>query len=125
MAIILVVEDNPDNSALAEKILKHLGHSPIICDTGESARAWILENRPDLILMDISLPDANGFELLGDLRAEGRMNGIPCIVLTAHSLASYRERAENEGVDAFLVKPFTPRDLIALVSRFIPNGATK
>lgn len=122
MGQVLVVEDNPDNSTLAEKILNHLGHHPIVCDTGQSAREWAGENLPDLVLMDVTLPDINGFDLIQELRTDPRFSRVPFVVLTAHSLQSYQDRARDEGIDGFLVKPFMPRQLIDIVSKFLPRG---
>jgi CheY-like chemotaxis protein len=122
MALILVVEDNPDNSMLAEKILRHVGHEPVVCETGSIARAWFQAHVPALVLMDLTLPDVDGFDLIGEMRADPRYSNIPFAILTAYAMTDYRERAEREHIDGYLVKPFMPRELMDLVHRLLPAG---
>ena len=83
------------------------------------------EIRPDLILMDISIPRMDGWEATRILRGDSRTSAIPIIALTAHALADDRERAAEVGFTSYLAKPIEPRVVVAEVRRWIGEGAAK
>lgn len=108
VATILIVEDSPDNMKLFRTILTLHGHDVLGLGGGEGLVRYVLDTRPDLILMDIQLPERDGFALLADLRAElsGR---IPVVALTAHAMSGDRERALAAGFDGYITKPIDIR----------------
>jgi len=116
---ILIVEDNEDNSLLVDKILKYYGFTTKIVDHGKDAIDYCEKNLPDLILMDLSLPDIDGIEVSRLLRKNPRFKKVPIIALTAHTLQGLEEIAQEAGLNDFLAKPFLPNDLINLVKKYL------
>jgi CheY-like chemotaxis protein len=104
VAKILVVEDNADNMKLVRAVLTIRGHVVTGLPGGEGLMDTVRGERPDLILLDIQLPGADGFQLLSLLR--GEMSVLPPVVaLTAHAMSGDRERALSAGFDGYLTKP--------------------
>ncbi len=101
---IAVVEDNPDNRMLVEAILDEL-YDIVEFETGQQAVAELVEAEPDLILLDISLPEMDGTEVLEWIREQESLAGLPVIALTAHAMAGDREKYLNLGFDDYLTKP--------------------
>jgi two-component system cell cycle response regulator DivK len=119
MATVLIVEDNVDNEAIFRLILEHSGYSVISAFDGEEGVRLARERRPDLILMDISIPKVDGYEATRLLKADSSTAGIPIVALTAHALAQDRKNAAEAGCDAYLAKPVEPRRVVEEVIRFI------
>lgn len=122
MKNILIVEDNEDNSLLAEKILIFYGFHPIIVPNGKEALEYCENHQPDLILMDLSLPDIDGMEVTRQLRKKPQYQKIPIIALTAHTQRDLQETTQEAGLTDFLGKPFLPPDLIALVKKYTASS---
>lgn len=119
-AHILVVEDNPVNYELVNKILKHMGHRSTTITDGETAYKWCQENAaPDLILMDISLPGMDGQQLTGKIREMPGYSDTPIVALTAHAMKGDDERFLSAGCDRYLAKPFGLAQLVALVNEIL------
>jgi len=99
-----VIEDNPDNRELLRAILGHLYH---VTDysTGQEALEGIRKDRPDVILLDISLPGMDGLEILEKIRAEADLREIPVIALTAHVVSGDREKYLAAGFNDYIAKP--------------------
>lgn len=116
---ILIVEDNEDNRLLAEKILKYYGFKTAITPNGEEALEYCKTHQPDLILMDLSLPDIDGMEVTRLLRKNPSYQQVPIIALTAHALHGIQETTQEAGLNDFLAKPFLPNDLIHLVRKYL------
>ena len=116
---ILIVEDNEDNSLLAAKILQYYGFKTTIAEGGNEALDFCKEKQPDLILMDLSLPDIDGIEVSRILRKKPHLQQVPIIALTAHTLQGIQETAQEAGLNDFLAKPFLPHDLINLVQKYL------
>lgn len=121
---ILLVEDHPDNLNIYRLVLEHFGYEVAAAGDGEAALRAVRENPPDLILMDISIPLMNGWEVTAILKADGATRHIPVVALTAHAMAADRARAEETGFDGFLAKPVEPRQLVTEVGRFLESRAT-
>ena len=102
---ILYVEDNEDNIYILESRLKRQGHTVVIARDGASGVQLAASERPDLILMDLSLPVLDGWEATRQLKAEARTSSIPVIALTAHAMAGDRQKALSAGCDDFDTKP--------------------
>jgi CheY-like chemotaxis protein len=117
--LILIVEDNEDNYVLADKILKHTGFNTCIKSTGKEVLDWCQNNVPDLILMDISLPDIEGTEVTKTLRTMNAFHNIPIIALTAYAMESELKKAIDSGCNSYLTKPFMPMDLIKKVKEYL------
>ena len=121
-AQVLVVEDNEKNMKLFRDVLLAAGYRTLEATTGEEAVAVAAEHSPDLVLMDIQLPDIDGIEALGRLRADGRTASLPVLALTAQAMEGDRERFLAAGFDGYLSKPVNVVDLVATVARYCEAG---
>jgi two-component system, cell cycle response regulator DivK len=120
---LLLVEDNEDNRIIYSTVLRHTGYEVIEALDGVQAVELARSRHPDLILMDISIPEIDGWEATRILRQDPTTRDIPIIALTAHALADDRERASAVGFTAYLAKPIEPRAVVAEVRRWIGSGA--
>jgi signal transduction histidine kinase/CheY-like chemotaxis protein len=116
---ILVAEDNPVNQLLVIKLLKKLGHTAETAGTGREAVARYEAAVPDAILMDVQMPEMDGFEATAAIRAIEAATGrrTPIIALTAHALQGYREECLEAGMDDYLTKPIKLDDLARALAR--------
>ena len=112
---ILVVEDNDKNMKLFRDVLHANGYYTLEATTGARAVELASERLPDLVLMDIRLPDVDGVEVLGRLRADERTVDIPVLAVTAQAMEGDRERFLAAGFDGYLAKPVEVRELAAAV----------
>ena len=112
---ILVVEDNEKNMKLFRDVLVATGYRTLEATTGGEAVDMASEHTPDLVLMDIQLPDLDGVQALHRLRANERTATIPVLALTAQAMQGDRERFLAAGFDDYVSKPVNVRDLIATV----------
>jgi two-component system cell cycle response regulator DivK len=112
---ILVVEDNEKNMKLFRDVLAATGYRTLEATTGGEAVDMASEHAPDLVLMDIQLPDLDGVEALRRLRADARTATIPVLALTAQAMRGDRERFLAEGFDGYVSKPVNVRELIGIV----------
>ena len=119
---MLLVEDNEDNRIIYSTVLRHVGYDVIEALDGAEAIALARSARPDLILMDISLPEIDGWEATRILRLDIATRGIPIIALTAHAMPDDREKAAQIGFTSYLAKPIEPRAVVAEVRRWIGGG---
>lgn len=101
---IAVVEDNPDNRLLVQALLEDR-FDIVEFETGVGAVAGLLDAKPDLVLLDISLPEMDGTEVLAWIREQKELQGLPVIALTAHAMAGDREKFLAAGFDDYLTKP--------------------
>ena len=104
-AQVLVVEDNEKNMKLFRDVLQASGFRTLEATTGEQAVELAVEHAPDLVLMDIQLPDIDGVEALGRLRADARTASIPVLALTAQAMQGDRERFLDAGFDGYYRSP--------------------
>ena len=118
---ILVVEDNEDNLTVLCDELEYVGYEVISAANGEEAIEKTFTERPDLILMDISIPVIDGWEVTRRLKADPKTESIPIIALTAHAMAGDAEKAKAAGCDGYIAKPCTPDEVAAKVSHFFPR----
>jgi two-component system cell cycle response regulator DivK len=115
---VLVVEDNERNMKLFRDVLQASGYRTLEATTGERAVKLVIEHAPDLVLMDIQLPDIDGVEALDRLRSDERTASVPVLALTAQSMEGDRERFLAAGFDGYLSKPVNIADLVATVKRY-------
>jgi CheY-like chemotaxis protein len=110
---ILLAEDNLVNQKLAVRMLENRGHTVLVAHDGREALA-ILESEPvDLVLMDVQMPDVDGFQATAAIREREKTSGshLPIVALTAHALKGDKERCLENGMDAYLSKPIRAQDL--------------
>ena len=116
--IILVVDDDKTNLSLAQRILGPQ-YRIAACNSGSAALTYLETHRPDLILLDINMPEMNGFEVMGKIRSNIQTESIPVIFLTADNLAETEIKCFQLGAMDFVVKPFVPDILLSRVSKTI------
>lgn len=119
---VLLVEDNEDNRIIYSTILRHFGFRVSEAHNGEEGIAKARTEKPDLILMDVSIPIIDGWEAALVLKHDAGTRDIPIIALTAHALASDREKAMEVGCDGYLAKPCEPHAVVAEVQKFLGHG---
>ena len=112
---ILIVEDNEKNLKLVRDILLAIGYETLEARNAESGVALATSELPDLVLMDIGLPDVDGVTALGRLRADARTSSIRVVALTAYAMADDRERLLGAGFDGYLQKPINVRAFPKLI----------
>ena len=113
MTSILVVDDEPDIALICKLALNLAGYEVDQADTGQSALDYLADHSPDVVLLDLRLPDLSGWEVLEKLREREQLAGLRVILFSAH--ASAAQSAVEAGCVSFIAKPFTPDDLVAHV----------
>jgi two-component system, cell cycle response regulator DivK len=108
--LILIVDDNAQNRKLARDVLRFAGFRTLEAEGGVTGIAAAVEHRPDLVLMDIRMPDMNGTEALRQLRDDERTAQIPIVALTSSTMLGDRERFLDDGFDGYLRKPISVRE---------------
>ena len=124
-AQILVVEDNEKNMKLFRDVLAATGYRTLEATTGSQAVDLATEHVPDLVLMDIQLPDIDGVEALARLRADDRTASLPILALTAQAMEGDRERFLAAGFDGYLSKPVDVADFVATVRRYCESASAE
>jgi two-component system, cell cycle response regulator DivK len=117
--MILCVEDNPQNMRLVRKILAGAGYQVIEAVDGLSGLQAIEEQMPDLVLIDINLPDIDGLEVTARIKAIPSLAVIPVVALTANAMHGDRERCLAAGCSGYVPKPITKNELLTTVAHFI------
>ena len=125
MSTILIVEDNEKNMKLVRDILKHKGHETIEAVTGGDGVRLALERVPDLILMDIQLPDIDGIEALRRIRAVAALDATPVLAVSASVMPDDQQKIITSGFDAFVTKPIALKPFLETVQRFLAGGRAK
>jgi CheY-like chemotaxis protein len=115
MPRLLIVEDNAENRDMLSRRLARRGFTIAVAEDGRSGVAAVREARPDLVLMDLGLPEIDGCEATRRLKADPDTSAIPVIALTAHALAEDRARALAAGCDEFDTKPVELDRLLAKI----------
>jgi two-component system, cell cycle response regulator DivK len=118
---ILVVEDQEDNRIILRRLLSNAGYDLIEAVNGEDGVALALSTRPDLILMDIQLPVMDGSEATRRIKSNAELKSIPVIAVTSYALSGDEAKARAAGCDAYVAKPFSPRQLLAKVREYLPT----
>lgn len=116
---ILVVDDNQDSRELVVKILKNRGYQMIEAVDGEEALEKAIAENPDLILMDISIPKLDGYEVTRRLKSQIKFKDTPIIALTAHAMKGDREKAFEAGCEGYISKPINVRELPDQVKAYL------
>ena len=118
-AQVLVVEDNPRNMKLFRDVLHGSGCRTLEASTGEEAVALATKHRPNLVLMDIQLPEVSGLEVTKWLKDDPELKSIPVVAVTAFAMKGDEERIREGGCEAYLSKPISVGKFIETVRRFI------
>lgn len=120
MKKIAVVEDNPDNRLLVHVMLDPF-YEVVEYETGSEALAGLRKNKPDVVLLDISLPEMDGTEVLRRIRADETLRDLPVIALTANAMAGDREKYFAAGFDDYVAKPIVDEALLLeAITRHLP-----
>lgn len=119
---ILYIEDNEYNRKIVRQLLVRTSYRLVEAVDGESGVALAQQELPQLILMDVQLPKMSGLDATRILKADPRTSHIPIIVITSFALSGDREKAATAGADNYLAKPYSPRDLLALVRQYLPES---
>jgi two-component system, cell cycle response regulator DivK len=120
MATILVVEDTPANLALARKLLRAAQHDVLTAETATAGIASTRERLPDLVLMDLGLPDMDGWEALKEIRADASTSGVRVVAFTAHAMVGDCERVLAAGFNGYLSKPINFSTFAEQVEELLP-----
>jgi CheY-like chemotaxis protein len=116
---ILIVEDNPEVVDLVQMILEHLGYAPIVAMTGKQGVDLATSLLPDLVLLDISLPDMDGFTVACQIRQNQKTQSIPILATTGKVSFEDRERCLNHGCNDYISKPYTPKQLASRIEKLL------
>jgi CheY-like chemotaxis protein len=124
MANILVIDDTADNRDIITRQLHYAGHSVITAENGLAGIANAQRHLPDLIVIDLIMPEIDGLQAIERLRADSRCAHLPILAITARALADTARQAHEAGCDAFMSKPFLMVDLLDKVHRLIDRQCT-
>jgi len=116
---ILVIEDQEDNRAILRDLLNSAGFEVIEAHNGEDGVKMAGNVRPDLILMDIQLPVMDGYEATRRIKSDPELSAIPVIAVTSYALSGDEDKAKSAGCNAYISKPYSPRELLAKVRDFL------
>ncbi len=119
---VLVVDDEPNIVLSLEFLMREAGFEVEIARNGQEALAAIARRPPDVLLLDVMMPEMDGFEVCERLRADPRGRATKVVMLTARGRDSERQRGLALGADAYVTKPFSTRDLVARVKAMLEEG---
>jgi two-component system cell cycle response regulator DivK len=119
---ILYIEDNDYNRKIVRQLLSRTAYRLLEAKDGEEGVAAALREAPDLILMDVQLPKLSGLDATRALRADPKTAETPIVVVTSFALSGDDTRAMAAGATAYLAKPYSPRDLLALIRKLLPES---
>jgi len=119
---ILVVDDNPSNLKLFTYLLALPGYAVTTAASAEQALDVLSHLVPDLIIMDLQLPDVDGLTLTRQLKADPKMKGVPIVAVTASAMKGDEEKARAAGVDGYMSKPVEKRAFRAMVASYLDRG---
>jgi two-component system cell cycle response regulator DivK len=124
MTQIVVIEDNEQSARMAEKLLKHAGHEVTLAEDGESGLTTVLEMMPDLVLIDLGLPDVDGQTVVAMMRQQPNLDHMPIIAFTAWPEDAAAEMARAYGCDGVINKPIDTRQFATQVEAFLHIAAS-
>jgi CheY-like chemotaxis protein len=124
---VLVAEDNPVNQKLAQHLLERRGHTPIVVTNGRDAVERLQADDFDLVLMDLQMPEMDGFEATAAIRArerDARVPRVPIVALTAHAMEGDRQRCMDADMDGYVAKPVKPVELFEVIDRVMAAASS-
>ncbi len=116
---ILIVEDNPKIVELVQMMLEYMGYDPIVAMTGKQGVNLATSHLPDLVLLDISLPDMDGFTVACQIRQNQKTYSIPILATTGKVSFEDKERCLKNGCNDYISKPYTPKQLASRIERML------
>ncbi|HAF30396.1 MAG TPA: response regulator [Bacteroidales bacterium] len=119
MKRVLIIEDNEDNMYMIRFILEKNGLQVITAETGMDGYEKAMHEKPDLILMDIQLPDINGIEVTKKIRESGIANSIPILAISSYAMTGDREKALNAGCTGYIEKPINPETIMEEINKYL------
>jgi two-component system, cell cycle response regulator DivK len=119
---VLIVEDNPLNMKLFSAVVEAQGYHVLKATNGSQGLYLAHQEHPDLIIMDVQLPDMSGLEVTHSLKADNYTRDIPIIVTTAHWLRGDEEEIRASGCDGFIAKPIAIAEFLELIELFVTRG---
>ena len=125
MTSVVVVEDEPDIGDLLALYLRREGWRVHLATSGQEGLDVIRARQPDFVILDVGLPGLDGWEVLSRLRADEKTANLTVLILTAHAQDETKARANADGADAFLSKPFRPHDLRVVAQQLIEPTKTE
>ena len=119
---VLLVDDEPNIILSLEFLIEQAGYEARVARDGDAALKSIEERKPDLVLLDVMLPKRDGFDVCKRIRANPAWNDIRIVMLTAKGRDSEREKGLALGADAYITKPFSTREAMEQIKRFLDDG---
>lgn len=116
---ILVADDDPDILSIVAMSLEAQGYTVLRAANGREAVTQAHENMPDLILLDMMMPELSGYEVVGELKADEMTRGIPVVGLSAKAMSTDMERATDAGIDGYITKPFRIAQVLTVVEGYL------
>jgi len=115
---VLIVDDSPAQVKLMQGFLEHEGYQPVGLNDPRRVEETISSVRPSVILLDVVMPERNGFQVCRELKGSSEFQGIPIILVTSKDSSSDKYWGEQQGADAYVTKPFTKDELLRAIRRF-------
>ncbi len=119
MASILIADDSPTEVLLFQQIMQTLGHETIVARDGEEAERLIVERVPDLVILDVVMPQKDGYQVCRRIRREDRLKHIKVIIVSTRNQESDKYWGMRQGADAYFGKPFDISDLVEIVRNLL------
>jgi two-component system, OmpR family, response regulator MtrA len=118
-SLVLIADDDADILSLVKAVLERSGHEVVAASDGAEALASVRARKPDLVVLDIAMPEVDGLEVLRRLRADPTTSELPVVLLSARAQEADVERGFAIGASAYLKKPFSPRELSEHVAELL------
>lgn len=119
---VLIIEDNEQNMYLFTYLLEKNGYETFQAENGLTGIELAKQHLPDLILLDIQLPDMNGYQIAQELKSTQATREIPVIAVTSYAMVGDKERTIEAGCTGYIEKPINPDTFMSEIERFLPNG---
>ncbi len=123
--LILIVEDSPTHRHIAEKLCVNNGFNVLSTDDGEKALKIASEKHPDLILLDVVLPNQNGFQICRQLKKDQATQDIKIVIVTSKSQSSDKFWGMRQGADEYITKPYAEEELLNIIKNLISSHKTR
>jgi len=125
VSVIVVIEDNRDNARLVAKLLRPAGHQVLLAEDGETGLMTVFENRPDLVLVDLGLPDIDGQTVVGMIRQQPGLERTPLVACTAWPEETALDMAHAYGCDGVITKPIDTRAFVARINDYLRHSGPR
>ena len=116
---ILIVDDEPNIVISIQYLMKHAGYNVVTAYDGRQALDCLAESKPDLMILDVMMPNKNGFEVCEEVRADSRFDDMPIVMLTAKGSEAEINRGLSLGADAYITKPFSTHELVQRINSLL------